>query len=222
MLLALTDYICYRLGKGHYSPDAFAQQHAVLAIPENFPDLSRFLPGDIFFYHTRNSFISWIIMYYTNGIWSHTGTIAGGGRIIDATTSGVIEHPLSDYLDGNGYIAIKKIDITDAGREKMMAFMRQQLGKDFNWTGVLRLFLCIVFGAHAHYSVRYLMDFLLLAAAMWAILFWTRLGQMSIVFAVAAYLIIVILNTPKRISKRQCLAQLRKDEKAQQRSEPYR
>jgi hypothetical protein len=74
---------------------------------ENFPSLGEYGAGKLFFYHGCNSFSSWLVMYFTSSIWSHTGAFTENGFVVDATTSGVIERPLYDYFDGKSYICVK-------------------------------------------------------------------------------------------------------------------
>ncbi len=109
MFFAAYDYFRYRSGTGRYSPEAIRKQGGVLASPELENIANCMTPGNILFLHTRNSFLSWMVMYYTDSLWSHTGMIADNRNIIDATTSGVIEHPFSDYLDGRSFICIYKL-----------------------------------------------------------------------------------------------------------------
>lgn len=207
MLFAATDYIAYLLRKGPYSHAAMIRQGAALATQDNFPHLNACHPGDIFFYHTRRSIISWMIMYFTDSIWSHTGCFVGNGRIIDATTSGVIEHPIADYCDGNGYMSIASVrDITEVQRQAMVGFMRRQVGARFNWVGVIRLFLSIISGAHAHYRARYMIDILLSSMGCIVAFFWYQPAQVLISCAAILYVLVVLANTPRRRAMRTILS----------------
>lgn len=166
MLFALYDYVCYRFQLRHYAPAVVEAQHARLAISENFPEegvRTKCEPGDAFFLHTRNSFVSWLIMYYTNSLWSHVGAFAENGKIVDATTSGVIKHEFLDYIDGESYILLKKLDKSyDLDTQKMMEFAERQVGSPYNWAALPRIFIHIVSGRDPKYRIRYTLDFLLL------------------------------------------------------------
>ncbi len=91
-------------------------------------------PRHTFVYHTRDSFLSWLVMYYTVSVWSHVGTFTEHGHIIDATTAGVIEHPLSDYFDGKSYIiilAVKDGLYSEEQAAKSLEWGRSQIGCGF-------------------------------------------------------------------------------------------
>jgi hypothetical protein len=102
MIFAVLDYISYRFRRGAYSDERIQAEGGSLATKENYPHPERFRPGDIVFLHTADSFLSWTVMYYTSSVWSHTATVTTDGNIVDATTGGVFEHPLDDYLSMAG------------------------------------------------------------------------------------------------------------------------
>jgi cell wall-associated NlpC family hydrolase len=71
-----------------------------------------------------------LVMYYTSSAWSHMGVFTENGNIIDATTGGVIEHPLSDYFDGKSYIVVKRLKAGTASPES--------LAKGLAWGGACK------------------------------------------------------------------------------------
>src|SRR6266853_580503 len=103
MIFAILDYMDYRCRRGAYSDALLRAEGGRLAAGENFPRPEQFKTGDLVFLHTADSFLSWLVMYYTSSVWSHVASVSENGYIIDAATSGVLEHPFSDYLDGKSY-----------------------------------------------------------------------------------------------------------------------
>ncbi len=161
MLFALFDYYQYRTRRGKYSASNIERGGARLATSENFADISSHRPGDVFFMHTMNSVISWLIMYFTDSMWSHVGIISQDDYVVDATTAGVIEHPFSDYLDGQAFLLIVDTKIADERRAEALALVRSEIGTPYGWITVLRMGLDIVFGNRKDTHPRIFADVLI-------------------------------------------------------------
>jgi hypothetical protein len=208
MLFAAIDYLQFTRRRGSYSDEAVRRDGGRLATSENFPDISGFRPDHLFFYHGAASILSWSVTYYTSSVWSHTGIFTEDGRVIDPTTSGVFEHPLSDYFDGKSYIKIMRLDPAPTLDQEagILDFLRNQVEARFNWAGITRLFLMIICGAHANYRFRFSADILILLALLvpFALLHSVVGWTLSVIASV--YLFIVCLNTSKRRAMRQNLA----------------
>ena len=162
-------------------------------------------PRHTFVYHTRDSFLSWLVMYYTASVWSHVGVFTEHGYILDATTSGVIEHPFSDYFDGKSYIvvlAIKNGLVTEDQLAKSLEWGRRQIGVGFGWFGMWCFYWSIVFGAHAHYRFRVSADFLILSLALSPLAYMSHAFGVLLLLVSAMYVLIVMVNTPKRRAMR--------------------
>ncbi len=203
MLFATWDYLCYRLGKGIYSPAQLERQGAQLGTRENFPDFANCKPGDASFLHTRGSFLSWMIMYYTDSIWSHVGIFEENGQVIDATTGGVLKHQFYDYCDGFTYIAIRHLkDATDEQRGRGLRWLETQIGKGYNWGGVVRLFLMIIMGKKAPYRFRFFLDFLVLLLPIVLFGWWHSALWWFAAVVIAAYGIVVAINVLRRLCRR--------------------
>jgi len=71
MVFAIADYFKYREHKGRYSFSALEKKGGRLATKENFPKPEEIPPCSTMFHHSFNSFISWLVMYYTTGAWAH-------------------------------------------------------------------------------------------------------------------------------------------------------
>lgn len=163
MLIAIIDFLKYRLRRGRYSDHSLSAEGR-LAVSSEFPNYMKYTLGDIFIYHRHNSFLSWLVMYFTDSVWSHVGNFIGHGQIIEATTSGVMKHDFMDYMDGSGYLQIRilKPALSAGQADKMNKFLHGKIGARFNWRGVLRLFTKIILGNHHHYDFKYSADFAIL------------------------------------------------------------
>ena len=136
----------------------------VRATPETLDEMNKngVLLGDALFYHRSRSLASWAVMYYTSGPESHVATAMGDGRVFDATTRGVIFHPMKDYFDGRGYVMILRLPrlVTSAEQEReVRARMDAQIGAPFDWRGVIWLWITYVCGADTSYRARFTVDF---------------------------------------------------------------
>lgn len=204
MMFALLDYLQYRAERAHYSHDAIVAQGGILADDALRERIGKLGAADIYFYHGRGSFLSWAVMYFTNSIWSHVGTCVGGDRIVDATTGGVIEHSLTDYLDGRGYLAFRTVrGITDEQRAAIASHARSTIGAGYNWLGVLRLFAAIITGYHASFRWRYAADVLVAVACLSALgIYWAPIWRVGLGLIIV-YVLPLILFHPRRQEMRQ-------------------
>ena len=171
MIFALADLAQYILKVGRYSARSLEAHGLVRATPESLKDFDKngLQPGSLLFYHNAHSLASWAIMYYSNGPLSHTALLYDDGQVFDATTSGVIIHPIKDYFDGRGYVTLVKTPwvLGDDAR----AFIRDAVGRGFAWGDVFRLWLWYVCGADVSYRPRFTIDFLILFAGL-IVTFW--------------------------------------------------
>lgn len=208
MIFAALDFVRYKLRRGKYSAKAIRAEGGQLATSANFAKIEAFGPDHLFFYHNADSFRSWFIMYFTSSVWSHTGMFTEQGNIIDATTSGVIEHPLSDYFDGRSYIAIKtfKEKLSQEQIAGILDFSRGQIGCGFNWRGIWRLFFSIILGAHASHRPRFSADIFIALLTLWPLMLVSSGFAFLLVTIAGLYLLAVLVNTPKRLAMRRILA----------------
>jgi hypothetical protein len=191
MIFAIYDYLIYKLNRGKYSDRKLDEEKAMLLTNDLLLE-----PGNIIFFHTRNSFISWIICYYTDSLWSHVGTISFNNNIIDVTTAGVIEHPLTDYADGNTYYEAWKIkNASNIKIEKIITEMRQQdLGLPYGWFKAFNLFRITIFALQKDaFRLRYLIDFSVLLLIIYFLVnvFYLKI---SLAIILSLYWLIVIKN----------------------------
>jgi hypothetical protein len=150
MIFALADYVRYRLRKGRYNPAVLEAQGWILGTPGNFAGERVPAPGLICIVHTQGSFVSWVIMYASR--WrtpaSHTFLFGEDGMIVDVIPrAGVIERPLSDYLDGRSYFAVAPKDIPPPEtRMEALAEMKSHIGARYGWSQAARKGAGVLYG----------------------------------------------------------------------------
>ena len=80
--------------------------------------------------------------------YTHVGIYAGAGRVIDAgawtkrkeTSTAVHDIPLDTFADRYRF-KVLRVKATPSQRQEAVQYARDQIGKDFNMTGMLRLVL---------------------------------------------------------------------------------
>src|ERR1700693_4510193 len=159
VLMALLDYAAYRGRRGRYA-DAVIQAQGARISKANSPELGKLLPGDILFFHTRPSVVSWMVMYVTGSIWSHTAMYVGDGLVTDATSMGVRRHPLADYFNGESSFSARRPPFSEGGAERAVDAANSKIGKPYGWTMVLLIGWQSVVGARREFDPRHAVDVL--------------------------------------------------------------
>jgi len=159
VLMAYLDLRQYRLQRGRYSVDSIERQRGRLASLSAF-DISALAPGDIVTFHTRTSTMSWLVMYLTSSVWSHAAMYVGDGEIVDVTTSGGVQHPLSDYLDGESFLVAARPPYPHGGARAVEA-MRSTVGAPYGWAMAIEIGRQALLGARREYDARHGVDILL-------------------------------------------------------------
>lgn len=150
MLFALADYARYRLRKGRYNPAVLEAQGWIRATPDNFAGEQMPAPGLVCVVHTQGSFVSWVIMYFA--LWgppaNHVFTFGEAGMIVDVTpTAGVIERPLSDYLDGRSYFQVVPKEVPPAEeRMEILARAQSKIGTRYGWSQAGAIGIDVLYG----------------------------------------------------------------------------
>lgn len=93
--------------------------------------------GDIIATFDSNSFISRMISKIDNGPWSHVAMYSGSGMICEAITSGVTERPLNVYNREHIRIGLYRNSCNFSDKEKMINWMRKEIGKKYNYHGAI-------------------------------------------------------------------------------------
>jgi hypothetical protein len=197
MLFALWDYSNYRRRVSRYSDAELERKCGIRAARANFPDRSHLIPGAIILFHTRNSFLAWVVMYYTDSVWSHCAIIVNGGDVVHATTSGVFKQSFYDFCDGESYISIRyprdrAVGIRAASHAETM------VGAPYAWGETISTFVLIILGIYRGYRISFFLDFTILILPVAAIGWW----KPSVFWRTAAVLVlygtVVLLNIALR------------------------
>lgn len=163
MFIAFFDYIEYRLHLGRYSGSSIENAHGKLATSLNFPTGEFPKPGQIIIVHTRNSFISWLVMYFTGSIWSHTSIGVDRGDIVEATLGGVIAHPFTDILNGTDYLLIGRPPVTPEQEHALVESARATVGvTKFSYSMAAIIGLRLLLGIDEKYDLRLSIDLLVM------------------------------------------------------------
>jgi hypothetical protein len=196
MLFAIIDYLSYRDHKDHYSFREIERDGGLLGTKENFPNPAAIPPFSSLFYHPINSFISWMIMYYTNSLWSHYAMFLRNGYLTDQTTGGSTIHPFCDYLDGKGYIKIfiPKFDISKEKIDKLEEVSTRDVGNKYNYPRVIKMFLQIILGFRKSYRLRFSIDLFIISALLIGLLKLLNVNTGPIVIVTLIYIFIILLN----------------------------
>ena len=205
MLFAISDYIKYKLQIGIYCIKAAKKKYPADRTMNATECANTCKTGDILLVHTANSFLSWLVMYYTGPtIWSHVAMFGSGGYIYDTTISGVIKHHVSDYINERSFVVVRRLSgVSEEKRAEMEKYLDEIIHRKckFNWKWVVEHGLLIVLGAHRRFRFRYLCDFLILVIVIllliqgFPVLFWIicSLGLL--------YSVVVFTNCSLRILK---------------------
>lgn len=189
MIFAISDYLKYRLKKGIYSNSSLSKEGTL--ITKEFLSNHQLDEGSIILFHRQNSCSSWAICYYTSSIWSHTATVTENNYVLDVTTSGIIEHSLLDYADGNVFMCcFKLINIPRNIIQNLLAEQRKKIGMPYGWYKAIRIFIYIIFAKKKNdFHLKFLVDFLILFLLLYIILKWDIIFYLGII-----YLFIVLKN----------------------------
>jgi uncharacterized protein YycO len=92
-------------------------------------------------YVRRSNIGSVLLRFFTWSSWSHCGIVTLERTIIEAAAfHGVVERPYADFFaDGVTDYAIKSIPLPDDAAA--IAWARAQIGKPYDWNGVIGLAL---------------------------------------------------------------------------------
>jgi hypothetical protein len=95
-------------------------------------------PSDLVFVLDTQSIISKAITAVDHGVWSHVAGYVGGGQIVEAITSGVVERDVAVYNTRFHRLGLYRSKGT-GDVAKGIAAHRSQIGKRYNYKGVFIL-----------------------------------------------------------------------------------
>jgi len=162
MFFAAIDCVQYLICSGSYSKKRIEDEGGRLAIKENFRQ-DQLEVGDVIFFHPRVSMLSWFIMYWTNGPWSHVAMYTGGSKIIHAISGGVVEESLYKYMDKKSFLySLRPRGMNDEKRKDILKRAKSKLGKKYAWGKAIFLGVLILNNLAGGYRYRLSVDFVLI------------------------------------------------------------
>ena len=168
MIIAALDYLKYKYSLGRYSHKNLVKNDWSLATKENFPTFNDLPALSVLIVHTKESFLSWLVMYFTDSVASHVAGFLGKGELMDLTTSGMVIHLADDYLDGKSYLCVRVINEEIRAKNPnaesgIRNFAEEHKDVQYSWTKAINLGLVNVFAERKDaFRFRYLIDFLIL------------------------------------------------------------
>lgn len=173
MIFATIDCWRYFRKIGRYRKDAL--HNAVVCPTATLIETYRpLIVGTMLMIHTRESFLSWLVLYSTGGPVSHLCIVGPKtNSVLDMTTNGVLVHSLSDYFNNNSLVWA----VVLPGFEKVyndeffQKFITRSRKFDYSWRTVITKGLIIFSGFSADSRIIHLLDFVILYLLLAAILF---------------------------------------------------
>jgi hypothetical protein len=162
MFNALMDYARYRMKRGRYASKFIEASGGRLATVENFPPGEFPKPGQFIISHTPDSFMSWLVMYFTDSIWSHIAAAVDHGEIVETTLEGTIVHPFRDILNGSDYLLVYTPPHLSAEQERALSEAARSLVgvTKYGYPAAAIIFLRLSAGRDINYRPRLSADFL--------------------------------------------------------------
>lgn len=101
----MLDYVNYKLRRCKYSDEELQKKSYQRG--DRCPKHTRGLKaGDTIVIHTTDSFISWLIMYYTDSHASHVCLYLQNGMVFDFVPQGARFHPITDYFNSKYWVVV--------------------------------------------------------------------------------------------------------------------
>lgn len=204
MFNALMDYARYRMKRGRYASKFIEASGGRLATANNFPQDEFPKPGQVVISHTPDSFLSWLVMYFTDSIWSHMAAAVVDGEVVETTLEGTVVHPFLDLLNGNDYLLIYSPPSASAEQARAFAESARSLVgvSKYGYLTAAIIGLRLLIGRDINYRPRLSADFLgVLLALCWL---GRRQGRIIVGGSVLGvlYTAIVLLHTKYRRTMR--------------------
>jgi hypothetical protein len=114
--------------------------------------------------HAYFSIASWIVMWITDSVFSHTGMIFPDGKIHQMTTKGYFVQPLLDIADNRSYFAIAPMPWLPISDAQSRSDAIQKNTPQYNWLGIVKLGLLELFSLNGKFRPKHLFDFCLTTA----------------------------------------------------------
>lgn len=199
MVFALIDYINYKRKRNQYSIGAIRKQGGLELNDENYAKIFPLRPGFILIHHTH-SFVSWLIMYFTTGVWSHTMNPVGPFNVLDVTLSGTLVHPFKDYFNKGIYAMIVYFNIpedkVDFGIAQELA--QESIGIKYGYHKAFRIFLYIIFGLKHSYRLKFSIDIFVTLLLFYALFSALSLSSNIFLYLSLFYIVFTIIGNTFR------------------------
>jgi hypothetical protein len=195
MTFALWDYLSYRLRRGRYGRNI--RRNALAAgwengIPNNILDVLR--DGDGLAFLTFDSFLAWLVMYFTSTSISHVGIYAHPRRILHMTLSGTALEPLSNYFRSNIWILPAKFPEAPRAGRSVDDFYPEYAGKRYSYWSAVWKGLNIIAGRNwPYFRWKFVVDLIFLMILV-VIPVWGADGLPFVGLAGACYGGLVLVN----------------------------
>jgi hypothetical protein len=203
MIVALCDYLSYRMRIGRYSGRAIEALGGKLADADHWSGDNRPGPGQYIVVHTRNSFLSWLVMYFTDSVWSHSAIVVDRGDIVEVTLAGTVAHPFKDCLNDQDYIIASRDSLTMDQQRGIIGDARSRVGvTKFGYRIALHIGLRTLAGRDSAYRFRLSLD--VITPVLTACYFGRHRRRLAIIGFLSSffYLIVVASNCKRRKEER--------------------
>jgi hypothetical protein len=189
--------------RGRYSSRFIEASGGRLATRENFPPEEFPKPGQTIISHTPDSFISWLVMYFTDSVWSHMALGVDHGEIVEATLEGTVAHPFADILNGSDYLLVYTPPQISAEQERGFVESARSLvgGTRYGYLTAAIIGLRLLAGRDINYRLRLSADLMMVLEG----LCWLGRRRRRIAFGAVLgllYTAIVLLHTKYRRTRR--------------------
>jgi hypothetical protein len=165
MLFCLSDFFQYYRRLGKYSRARLDSTGHRLATLENLERYRNSEGISLVMVHRYPSFVSWIIMWSTSSIYSHSAILLPGGMASHMTTSGHLLQSVSDFADNCSYLLVQEITRDPIKIAAMMGRMNLIDVKNlkYNWVGAISLGLTDLLSMNGKFRPKHLCDIAVLA-----------------------------------------------------------
>jgi hypothetical protein len=138
MIFAAFDYAHYRRQTGRYTPNIGINIMAAGYIGAEFAEaLPKINPGDLLVIETFDSFLAWLVLYFTSSHMSHLALYAGDEMIAHATTAGVRLDPVSVLYNAKNRIVAFSIPPAKIIKPFTPEIFKDLIGQPYGWRAVV-------------------------------------------------------------------------------------
>ncbi len=195
-MFLLIEYILFRFQLGKYSVVSKRNRHPINLSWQGEYDnvLEKVLAnGDAIFFANDNSFVSWLVQYFTKTDISHVGVYIENGKVLHATLSGTkIEHLSTFFGQGCHVIPVSMQDlIVKSEIENKTPNFSKYLGKGYPLKQVMLRGLLYLFGIPwRKYRFTYIFDIVTLFLILSVLAFGGKF-QLPFVISSTTYLLFI-------------------------------